>query len=279
MLIALFPNSQKKDSQNIAIGIQEFLTARGATVVAEDEEAEKIGAIPLSKIDPREIQFMLSMGGDGSILRLVHSYPDLEAAIIGINMGHLGFMADIPLSDLYPSLQDLMNGAYTIEERLAIEGQLSSGEVFFAVNDIAIHRGRNPSLVEMGIHIDGIYLNTFEADGIILATPNGSTAYSLAAGGPILSPMLDAIVLTPISPHTISNRPMVLTSDHTLQVQYLSAYAPLEVSGDGIVQHELRTGDTLRVSKSKKVFRLVNLQRRDYYSTLRTKLGWAGKLR
>ncbi len=279
MIIALFPNSQKKESYPLAIGIQEFLTSRGVKVVAPDEDAEKIGAAPLSSIDIQEIDFLLSMGGDGSILRLVQSYPTINAAIIGVNLGHLGFMADIPLSDLYPSLQDLMNGAYQIEERIAIEGEVSSGERFFAVNDIVVHRGRNPSLVELAINIDGIYLNTFEADGIILSTPNGSTAYSLAAGGPILSPALDAFLLTPISPHTISNRPMVLTSNHVIQVQYLSAYAPLDICGDGIVHHELRTGDILKIFRSEKVFRLVNLQRRDYFSTLRSKLGWSGKLR
>lgn len=279
MIIALFPNSRKKESRQLAIGIREFLTARGAQVVAQDEEAEKIGATPLSSIDPRKIKFLLSMGGDGSILSLVHSYPDLDAAIVGVNLGHLGFMADIPLSDLYPSLQDLMDGAYQVEERIAIEGELASKERFFAVNDIVIHRGRNSSLVEFAIHLDGTYLNTFQADGVILSTPNGSTAYSLAAGGPILSPTLDAFLLTPISPHTISNRPMVLTSNHVIQVQYLSDYDPLDICGDGLIHHELRTGEVLKISRSKKVFRLVNLTRRDYFSTLRTKLGWSGKLR
>lgn len=279
MIIAIFPNIQKKESKNLAIGIQEYLTSRGARIVAEDEEAKVIGAIPMSSIDPLEIDFLLSMGGDGTILRLVHSYEHLDAAVIGINLGHLGFMADIPVSDIYSSLQDLITGNFTIEERVTIEGSFPNGDCAFAVNDIVIHRGQNSSLIEIAIHAGGAYLNTFVADGIIVATPNGSTAYSLASGGPIVSPDLDAFILTPISPHTISNRPMVVSSDLEIQIQYLSDYAPLEVSADGITHNELRTGDVIKITRSQKVFRLVKLSRHNYFSTLRTKLGWVGKLR
>lgn len=279
MIIAIFPNIQKKESKHLAIGILEYLSARGAKIVAEDEDAKVIGAIPMSTIDPSEIDFLLSMGGDGTILRLIHTYEDLDAAIIGINLGHLGFMADIPVSEIYPSLQDLITGNFTIEERIALDGFFPSGDQTFAVNDIVVHRGQNSSLIEIAIHVGGTYLNTFVADGIIVATPNGSTAYSLAAGGPIVSPELDAFIITPISPHTISNRPMVLSPDQEIQIQYLSNYAPLEVSADGITHNELRTGDVLKITRSQKVFRLVKLSRHNYFSTLRTKLGWVGKLR
>ncbi|MGC1877882.1 MAG: NAD(+)/NADH kinase [Rhabdochlamydiaceae bacterium] len=279
MIIALFPNISKKQSKNLAIGVQEFLTNHGITVVAEDEEAKLINAKPLSSVDPKEIQFMISMGGDGTMLRLVHKYENLDAAMLGINLGHLGFMADVPISDIYPSLQDLINGSYKIHERVMIQGESLHGERCFAVNDIVVHRAKNPSLVEIAIHVDGMYLNTFEADGIIIATPNGSTAYSLAAGGPIISPDLEALVITPISPHTISNRPIVLTANQEIQIQYLSDYDPIEIRADGISHHDLETGDVFRITRSAKNFKLVSLLRRDYYSTLRTKLGWSGKLR
>ncbi len=279
MIIAIFPHSQKKESKHLAIGIQEYLTARGATVVAEDDVATSIGATPLSKVPPETIEFLLSMGGDGTILRLVHQYAHLDAAVIGINLGHLGFMADIPVSEIYPSLQDLILGHYEIDERISICGLLPDGEQHFAVNDIVIHRGQNASLVELAIHVGGTYLNTFVADGIIVSTPNGSTAYSLAAGGPILIPTLNAIAITPISPHTISNRPIILDANEEIQIQYLSQNKPLEVSADGITQNELHTGDVLKINRNEKIFRLVNLTRHDYFSTLRTKLGWAGKLR
>ncbi len=279
MIIALFPNTHKKQSKNLAIGITEFLTNHGVTVVAEDDEAVQINAKPLSSVDPKEIRFMISMGGDGTMLRLTHKYENFDAAMLGINLGHLGFMADVPISDIYPSLQDLINGSYKIAERVMIRGESLHGEHCFAVNDIVVHRAKNPSLVEIAIHIDGTYVNTFEADGIIIATPNGSTAYSLAAGGPIISPELEALCVTPISPHTISNRPIVLTANQEIQIQYLSDYDPVEVRADGITSFNLQTGDVFRINRSPKNFKLVSLLRRDYFSTLRTKLGWAGKLR
>jgi NAD+ kinase len=279
MIIAIFANTNKRQSKNLAIGICEFLTSQGITVVTEDETASELNAKPLSEIDVHEIKFLISMGGDGTILRLVHKYEDLNAAILGINLGHLGFMADVPISDIYPSLQDLISGAYRIEDRVVLHGESISNNRCFAVNDIVIHRGRNPSLVELAIHVNGTYLNTFEADGIIIATPNGSTAYSLAAGGPILSPNLDALVITPISPHTISNRPIVLTATGEIQIQYLSDYDPVEIRADGFSHQDLATGEVFRISRSQKSFKLVSLFRRDYFSTLRSKLGWAGKLR
>lgn len=280
MKIALFPNLQKKQSKNLALSICEYLTHHGATVMAEDEEAHQIGAEPLSKASIKKIDFLISLGGDGSILRLVHDYYDkIEAPILGINLGHLGFMADVPIDDIYPSLQDLMKGAYRIEERLMLDGVFINGDKIFSVNDIVLHRAGNPSLIELSVHKNGLYVSTFEADGLIVATPTGSTAYSLAAGGPILNPLLDALVITPICAHTISNRPLVLIPDEEIQIQYISDYNPIEVRSDGVTLHTLKTGDALSITRSLKKFKLVNLNRRDYFATLRTKLGWAGKLR
>lgn len=274
MIIALFPNEKKKQSFELASQIRQFLETQGIAVVAEDEKASQIGARPISQVDTSQIKFLISMGGDGTILRISNRYSHLDAAIIGVNLGHLGFMADIPSSDIYPSLTDLIQGRYTIEQRLALE---ANG--LRAVNDIVIHRAQNYSLIELAIHVDGAYVNTFVADGIIIATPNGSTAYSLAAGGPILSPGLDAIVITPICPHTISNRPIVLTADRKIEIQYSSDYAPIEVRADGLEAFPLKSGDTLTVKKSERPFKLVNLHRHEYFSTLRTKLAWSGKLR
>lgn len=279
MIIALFPNISKKQSAHLASGIVQFLTSKGVTVVAEEEEADLINAKPLSSVSPGDIRFLISMGGDGTMLRIAHQYGHLNIPMLGINLGHLGFMADVPIAEIYPCLQDLLNGSYTIHERVTIQGNLNNHPSCVAVNDIVIHRGKNPSLVEIAIHIDGTYFNTFEADGIIVATPNGSTAYSLAAGGPIISPDVDALVLTPISPHTISNRPIVLTADQEIQIQYLSDYAPVEICADGLTRYELRTGELFRISRHPLPFKLVSLPRRDYFSTLRTKLNWSGKLR
>lgn len=278
MIIALFPNEKKSHSFDLGLEIRKFLEKQGITVVAEEEKAKRIGAKPLSSVNPQDIDFMIAMGGDGTLLRITHHFQHIEAPILGINLGHLGFMADIPVEDIYPSLTDLLNGKFDIAHRIALEAK-AGNQNLYAVNDIVIHRAQNYSLIELGIHIDGIYINTFVADGIIIATPNGSTAYSLAAGGPILSPTLDAIVITPICPHTISNRPIVLTSDHSIQIQYLSTYDPIDVRSDGLNAVTLPSQHKVTIGRSKRNFKLVTLHRHEYFSTLRSKLGWSGKLK
>jgi len=279
MRVALFPNIQKRQSKSIAVGIKEFLHKEGVDVVVEDKEADLIECEKLSSVKPDEIDFLISFGGDGTILRIIHKYPELEAPILGINLGSLGFLADIPVPEIYPSLQDLIRGEYKILDRMMIEGETIDGKKFSAVNDMVIHRAQNPSLVDLSIHVDGHYLNTFSADGIIVATPCGSTAYSLAAGGPILEPGIPALVITPISAHTISNRPIVIRPEEDIQIQFLSEAMPVEVSNDGFSIHRLNTGEVFTIRYSERTFRLVSLKSHDYFATLRTKLGWAGKMR
>lgn len=279
MMIALFPNTVKEKARTIAFSIKEYLANKGIELVTTDESSSYLEVPSISKVDPTKIDFVISLGGDGTILRLVQKYPDIHAPLLGINVGQLGFMADVRVDDIYPSLQDLINGEYQIEKRVMLQGWIHQEEAKFAINDIIIHRGQNPNLIDLGIHVNGQYLNTFSADGVIFSTPTGSTAYSLAAGGPILTPELEALVLTPICPHTISNRPIVLSLDERLQVQYLSNHSPIEAMFDGIAKITIEPGEVFYVEKHKRYFNIVRLLRTDYFSTLRTKLGWSGKLR
>lgn len=279
MMIAIFPNALKKETKETAKKICEFLLANGVTPVAEDDVAPQINATPLSQVQPQEVSFLMSLGGDGTILRLVHRHPELTAPILAINMGSLGFLADITLDGLFASLKEFLNGNYSIHERLVIEGRIGSGEPYFAVNEIVVHRAKNACLIDLAIYVDGKYLNNFSADGMIIATPSGSTAYSLAAGGPILSPELKALVLTPICPHTISNRPIVLLPEKELRIEYTSDYDPVEVTYDGFSISALKYREALVISLSKRLFKLVTIPGHDYFETLRNKLGWTGKIR
>ncbi len=279
MIVALFANMNKRESFGISKKVSDYLAKKGVQVVARDDEAADLGVPPLSSFAPDAIQFIISLGGDGTILRVIHHYPNLDAPILGINLGHLGFMADVPLSDLFPSLDELLSGGFTIEERVMMEGLPPSQKRCFAVNEMVIHRSRNPCLIDLSIHVDGKYLNTFSADGVIISTPNGSTAYSLAAGGPILTPELKAFVITPINPHTISNRPIVLMPREKIEVQYLSDYEPVEITYDGFSRHALAPNEVFRILPAKRTFKMVSLSRSDYFSTLRTKLNWTGQLR
>lgn len=279
MIIALFPNELKKQSFELAAEIQKFLSDKGVTVVAEDDKAKEIGATSFSQIDLKEITFLISMGGDGTLLRIAHRYSHLDAAILGINLGHLGFMADVPLDDIYPSLTDLLEGAYSVSQRLILEASNKGKGPLHAANDLVVHRAHNYSLIELAIHAEGTYINTFVADGIIISTPTGSTAYNLAAGGPIISPQLQAIAITPICPHTISNRPIILSSDKKIEVQYITEYGPIDVRADGLEAFALDPRESIIIKQSEKKFKLVCLKRHEYFSTLRSKLGWSGKLR
>lgn len=278
-IFAIFPNERKNHSISIATEICQFLKAKGIRIVAEDRLSAIIGAQPLSEVDYQEIDFRICLGGDGTILRLFHRHPLLSAPLLGINLGSLGFLADIPQSDVFPSLQLLLDGNYTLQKRMRMDGKTTTGETCFAINEVVIHRAQNPCLIDLAIYVDGIYLNSFAADGIIISTPSGSTAYSLASGGPILSPDLRAFVLTPICPHTISNRPIVLMPKKDIQVKYLSPLTPAEISYDGISTFGLSTNETFSASASDQDFCLVNLDHHDYFSTLREKLGWHGRLK
>jgi len=281
MIIALFPRIRDCKAQEVAREVLSFLSHREVTVVVEDDTAPLFGAPPLSSVHPEEIQFLVIIGGDGTILHVAHRYAHLDAAILGINLGQLGFMADVQASDIIPSLNALLDGAYTIQNRTTIEGVVSNdrGRALFAINDCVLHRAPNPSLVEISIFIDDLFLNTFEADGVILSTPNGSTAYSLAAGGPIISPEVDALLLTPICPHTISNRPIIISSHRTICIKYVSEKAPIRLVADGLQHFEIAHGDFVQIKKSSNPFKLVHLQSVNYFSTLRGKLRWTGKLR
>lgn len=272
MHVALFPNQAIVQSQELALSIQAFLEERNVKATLFKE----------FKADPKELDSMdywITLGGDGTILKLKHYYPHLDVPILGINVGHLGFMADVQTADIFPSLQDFVDHKFCIQNRLILEAHHPQYPTEFACNDIVIHRGSHPSIIQIAIHVDGAYFNTFEADGVIISTPNGSTAYSLAAGGPILSPELEAIVITPICPHTISNRPLVISAHHQVQLQYMTADSKVEVRLDGAWLMPLETGESCLIKKASKEFKLVKLHRCEYFATLRTKLNWQGRLR
>lgn len=265
MKLALYFDGQKEKSLALAAEIRSYLKKKDVKSVLNLEEA------------PDEyFDCVVSLGGDGSILHLLHSYPDLQAPLLGINLGHLGFMAEVPLEDLFSSLDDLLEGLYHIEERIMIEGEGPKGKKCFAFNDMVLHRAKIPQLVEFSIYVDGSYFNTFAADGVILSTPSGSTAYSLAAGGPILSPDLDAFVLTPICPHTISNRPIVFMPKDRVEIRYLSKCPPIEISFDGVFRDHLNSSESFIMRKASKKVRLLRLNKSDYFSILRSKLSWTG---
>jgi NAD+ kinase len=279
MNIAIFPNTERSLPRELAAQISHFLKTKEVRVFAEDQVAKEIQAMPLSRADLDSIDFMITLGGDGTILRVIHRHWQIQAPVLAINLGSLGFMADITVDKIYPSLQNLLDGEYRVQQRIMMEGKTSKNEICYAVNEMVIHRAHNPCLIDLAIYVDDIYLNTFSADGIIISTPSGSTAYSLAAGGPILTPELDALVITPISPHTISNRPIVLMPNKEIRIKYISEHEPVEITYDGFPRYKISTGEEFSIKRSTRTFQLVSMLDHDFFATLRTKLGWTGKLK
>lgn len=279
MKIALFPNRLKKNGETIAQEVCCFLQSQNISVYAEDDVAKKIQAISLCPSKEKEIDIIITLGGDGTILRICHLHPDIDAPIMAINLGGFGFMADIPIKDIIPSLQMLIDGNYLTQERITMEGFSCRKEHCFSFNEIVVHRSKNHSLIDLKIHVDGSYLNTFSADGIIIATPTGSTAYSLSAGGPILTPELKALVLTPISAHTISNRPIVFMPQNEITIEYVSEGKEIEVTSDGYASFIMKPYEKYIIKPSKKLFKLIVLPGHDFPHILREKLGWSRKLK
>jgi NAD+ kinase len=278
MNFAVFYNPNKPEAYDIIKSICQFLSDNNIHIFTE-ESIPGIETDLLVNLNQSKIDFSLCLGGDGSILRAVHRHPNIHAPILGINMGSLGFLADTPLNELFETLSHFLEGKYNIENRMMMDGVTSKNEACFAVNEIVVHRAQNPSLVDLAIFVDDKYLNTFSADGVIFSTATGSTAYSLSAGGPILTPELEAFVITPISPHTITNRPIVLMPKNEIRIEYTSKHAPVEITFDGFTSFNMATGEHLTIKRSSRHFRIVCMDRHDYFTTLRTKLHWTGKLK
>lgn len=283
MKIFIFPNILKPLAKETASEITEYLLQRNIEVFAEDPIANELHARPLSDCLPHLIDYIITLGGDGTILRVNNNYPLLTAPIMAINLGGLGFMADIPYHEIYSYLENFLNGNFTIQNRIMMEGFSPQHPPSFAINEIVIHRAKVPGLIDLAIYVDGLYLNTFSADGMIIATPSGSTAYSLAAGGPILTPEINAFVLTPICPHTITNKPIVLLPQESISIKYLveknnSQEPPIEIHCDGHECCKLYPSGTYSIIPSKRYFKLISFPHHDYFSTLREKLGWRGRL-
>lgn len=274
MKIALFSNSNKPSACQAAQAVTEYLKQRDIQVIALPESQQR----SIQKIH-KDLSFCLIVGGDGTILRFFHTFPTLRAPLLGINQGGLGFMADVPIADLIPCLDDLLKGNFEIQKRTVLGLSMTEISKQRALNEVIFHRGLNNGIIELSVFCGQKFVNTFSGDGLIIATPNGSTAYSLSAGGPILSPELSALVLTPICPHALAHRPLVLSARAQLRVVVTASKTPIDVVVDGFRRLTLKQGESATIAQHPSFFRWIDLSRRDYFATLRNKLSWSGSLK
>lgn len=226
---------------------------------------------------------ILSFGGDGTLLRTAHEVSISEVPILGINIGRLGFLADIEITDVAKTVQRLEQGKYDIVNRSVLDVDLSAfgeSKPRYALNECIIERGTKASLIAIEVKVDGSELNTYWADGLIFSTPTGSTAYSLSVGGPIIAPGAGVMVLTPIAPHMLTVRPVVIPIDSLIEATVYASRAPYVVATDGRTSVHSREHVPIRIRQAKHSVKLVKFHDQAYYETLRNKLMWGqGKYR
>jgi NAD+ kinase len=264
-----------------------WLEARGVTAIFETDTASLAG-LPagrpvLSKDDlPKAVDMVLVLGGDGSLLGMADRIAEAGAdiPILGVNFGSLGFLTEIILPELYPSLEAALTGNAPIDERLMLRSRTWRGDRMLAerlvLNDVVVTKGALSRIIDLSVSVGGQFVTRFKADGLIIASPTGSTAYNLATGGPIVHPAVDAIVLTPIAPHTLTNRPLVIPGSSEIRVEPLvdGQNPEIYVTFDGQSAFPLEPQDVITVSRAPRALKLVRAATRTYFEILREKLKW-----
>jgi NAD+ kinase len=224
---------------------------------------------------------VISIGGDGTMLATAYTAQFYDKPVLGLNFGKLGFLAEVNINQMDNFIKEIKKGNYTIEERMIITGKCRGHKVeqFYAINDLVIDKGAWPKMIDITILVDDEYIATFAADGLIAATPTGSTGYSISVGGPIVSPQAEVITLSPISPHSLSIRPLVLPSNKEIIIRADSLYKEVQVNCDGQRVFAFSPPLEIKIKRSDRPFKLVHTSLSSYFGTLRTKLHWGIDLR
>ncbi len=261
--------------------LAEFLHERGHNVVFESETARDLGRPGPQAMTPEQIganaQLAIVVGGDGTMLGIARQLAPFRVPLIGVNQGHLGFMTDIASDRMLPVLADMLDGNRESEQRTLLEGTvLREGQAIFhgvAFNDVVVARGTGSGMVELRVNVDGHFMYNQRSDGLIVSTPTGSTAYALSAGGPILQPQLGGIVMVPIAPHALSNRPIVLSDSRVIEIE-LASGRDCSVNFDMQSLATLQVHDRVVIKRSLHAVTFLHPQGWSYFDTLREKLHW-----
>lgn len=220
---------------------------------------------------------VIAFGGDGTMLSTAREVSHTQVPILGVNLGRFGFLAEISIKELYEQVEKIASGNYEVETRMALEARVFHGakeRTFFACNDVVLDRYSSSRTILIDTYIDGEYLNTYNADGIIISSPTGSTAYNLSAGGPLLATDLEALIVTPICSHSLSQRPLVINPRRTIKIKARSEGRKMLFTADGQDVLDVTEKDVIEVQKSRYPVKLVKFSGKSFYQVLRTKLNW-----
>jgi NAD+ kinase len=274
----------KPDAQEAPEVLRRLLTWLESRQVEAILEKETAGLVPTATVTvaakpelPSQVDAILVLGGDGTLLSMARAVGDLEVPLLGVNLGGLGFLTATTLDEMLPAVEGLLAGRMAVDERMVLAASvvrdgLRLGE-YAALNDVVITKSAMSRIINLTVSVAGQHATAYRADGLIISTPTGSTAYSLSAGGPILFPTMDAMVLTPICSHTLTNRPIVLPGGERVEVT-LASDQDVMLTLDGQVGVQLREHDAVEVKRAAARVRLARFREKDFFSVLRTKLKW-----
>lgn len=279
--IGIAAKPKKPEAEPILRTLVAWLRDHGREVLLDQEAAgicPEVGpGLPRSEV-AATADLVIVLGGDGTLLSVARLIGSREVPILGVNLGGLGFLTEVTLDELFPTLEAVLRDQYRLSRRLTLTVRvLRGGELvasFEALNDAVINKTALSRIVDLETHVNGEYVATFRADGLILSTPTGSTAYCLAAGGPIIYPTLPALVIIPICPHTLTNRPLVVPDSAVVEIIQGSEEEDVHLTVDGQVGVDLRYRDVVAVQRSTRSIALVKSSKLNYFDLLRTKLKW-----
>jgi NAD+ kinase len=279
--VGIVSRPRRTDIDCVAPPLLDWLAQRGITALLDQETA---ACLPGGKPGlPREelsscTDMLIVLGGDGTLLAAARLMSVRNIPILPVNLGGLGFLTSVTLEDLYPVLEQAISGQARYSERVMLESRVMRAGLTFhharALNDAVLNKAALARIVDLQLHVDGEFVCNYKADGLIISTPTGSTAYSLAAGGPIVYPIVSAFIITPICPHTLTNRPLVIRDTAHIDVEFHGGDAPIYLTLDGQVGVELTPGDRVTLAALPERLRLVRPQQKSYFSVLRDKLKW-----
>lgn len=277
--IGIFPNTNKDVGLTITQQLIQWLEQRDISILLNESIASRLNRPDLGYSGRHmysEIDLIIALGGDGTLLSVARQVCLYQVPILCINLGHLGFLTEIEVTDMYPALEQVLDGRYIIENRMMLQVAVNRNdmemEAFYALNDAVISKGSFSRLIHLKAYIDDEFVNNYIADGLIIATPTGSTAYSLSAGGPIVSPNLESLLITPICPHSLNSRSLVISDKEVVKVYVEDPSSDIVMTIDGQEGFQLLNGDVVILKKAGVYTHLVRINNKNFYRLLYEKL-------
>ena len=281
--IGIIAKGNKPEAIQVVKELVGWLKDRKVESFVDAAIAKAVSHPALDKQDmPGAVEMVVVLGGDGTLLAAARALQKKQVPILGVNLGGLGFLTEITLAELYPMLEAILRGEYKTDERMLLEARVWRKEkvvdTFQVLNDVVINKGALARIIELETSVDQAYLTTFRSDGLVISTPTGSTGYSLSAGGPIVYPSLQSIIITPICPHTMTNRPIIVPKEATINVTLCSADQEVFLTLDGQVGFKMELRDRVEIKKGEGFVKLIKSPSRSYFEVLRQKLMWGADI-